>query len=92
MMLRSLRCYSASVVVVAVACGLLGCTRSDRGYVSGTVTLNDEPLADATVEFQPERGSPSYGETDSSGHYELAMSPEDSGAVVGNHTIRVSTF
>lgn len=78
--------------VILVACVLSGCGRSDRGYVHGTVTLDGQPLQEATIEFQPASGSPSYGETNASGQYELALSPTDPGAIPGKHTIRVSTF
>ncbi|MCB9872976.1 MAG: carboxypeptidase regulatory-like domain-containing protein [Planctomycetaceae bacterium] len=83
--------YSVHFAIL-VACALSGCGRSDRGYVHGTVTLDGQPLPEATIEFQPASGSPSYGETDAAGQYELALSPTDPGAVPGNHTIRVSTF
>ena len=77
---------------LAVAAALVGCGKSDRGYVSGTVTLDGQPLPAATVEFQPDEGSPSIGETDDAGHYELAISAAEKGAVVGKHTVRVSTY
>lgn len=61
--------------------------------VTGTITLEGAPLADALVEFQPfdPQGSPSYGSTDASGKYELAFSHTRKGAWVGEHLVRIST-
>ena len=73
---------------------LAGCGDSgpERGEVTGTVTLDGQPLVGATVEFQPQEGSPSYGETDTEGRYRLGYTPEKPGAVVGEHTVRISTY
>jgi len=44
----------------------------DSVVVSGSITLNGEPVPGATVEFQPEGGgSPSRGVTNAKGRYEL---------------------
>ena len=59
--------------------------------VEGTVTLDGEPLPIAVLEFQPQRGSPSYGETDKSGRYHLLYSPVRDGALLGKHTVRITT-
>lgn len=61
--------------------------------VTGTVTLDGQPLAGALVEFQPydPQGSPSYGSTDDKGKYELAFSHTRKGAWVGEHLVRIST-
>jgi len=69
-----------------------GCGDSKFGQVSGTVTLDGQPLANATVEFQPKNGSPSYGETDQKGRFQLLYSPKKAGASVGEHTVRISTY
>lgn len=79
-------------LLTLAATASIGCGPADRGYVRGTVTLDGKPLPEATVEFQPEQGSPSFGETDGSGVYELALSATEKGAVLGSHTIRVSTY
>ncbi len=65
--------------------------RPERAEVSGTVILNGEPLAGAKVEFQPREGPPSYGTTDQNGRYELMFTSDDKGAVVGTHTVRITT-
>ncbi|MEW4531444.1 MAG: hypothetical protein ACF8PG_17935 [Maioricimonas sp. JB045] len=73
----------------------VGCSGSsdapDLGRVSGTVTLNGEPLADATVVFVPERGRSSIAVTDASGQYSLQYTNDKSGAIIGQHTVRITT-
>jgi hypothetical protein len=64
----------------------------DLGRVSGVVTLDGKPLPEATVEFQPKLGSPSYGETDRNGRYELLYTPDRPGAEIGEHQVRISTY
>ncbi len=67
--------------------------------VSGRVTLDNEPLADALVSFQPigsasnrEPGPGSYGRTDQDGRFTLqVVEPSQPGAVVGKHSVLIST-
>jgi hypothetical protein len=61
------------------------------GTVSGVVTLDGQPLADATVTFTPAAGRPSQGFTGSDGRYTLAYTVEQPGAMVGDHVVRIST-
>ncbi|WP_232100768.1 Ig-like domain-containing protein [Gimesia fumaroli] len=71
--------------------GLWGCGGgSDTpplGQVSGTVTLDGQPLEQAQVTFQPENGRASIGETDSEGNYELSYTGTTSGALLGAHQV-----
>ncbi|WP_417388437.1 carboxypeptidase-like regulatory domain-containing protein [Gimesia sp.] len=60
------------------------------GQVSGTITLDGQPLTQASVTFQPQSGAPSVGMTDASGKYELAYTPDTKGAIPGQHTVRIS--
>lgn len=67
--------------------------------VSGVVTLDGEPLANASVYFQPQRrggdpvvGPPSIGVTDEAGRYDLSTIEGARGAIVGGHVVSVSTF
>jgi len=65
--------------------------------VSGVVTLDGKPLANAHVVFQPETsagktnvGVGSYGDTDASGKYTLKTADNDQpGAVVGKHRVEI---
>jgi len=82
----------AGLVVLAAIAGCF----SDRpdldfGDVHGKVVLQGEPLANATVCFQPARGRPSYGRTDEAGEYSLQYMGRPWGALVGNHTVSITT-
>jgi hypothetical protein len=58
--------------------------------VSGTVTLDGAPLADAGVMFSPvEPGPSASGTTDAQGKFEL-MTINDMGAVIGEHQVAVT--
>lgn len=70
---------------------VLGCSNADFGDVRGTVTLDGAPLAAATVQFQPETGSPSYAVTEDDGSYRLMYSATQAGAEIGEHLVRVET-
>ncbi len=80
--------------IVAVALSI-GCGKPahipDLGEVSGTVTLDSKPLANATVTFAPTAGRPSAGTTNAAGQYSLSFVGDYTGAMVGSHTVRIST-
>jgi hypothetical protein len=84
------------VIVVSVAtAGQLGCSNSGvkLGKVTGKVTLAGSPLPDALVTFTPTTGgSPSTGRTESDGTYKLNFSRKMDGAMVGEHTVIISTY
>lgn len=75
---------------------LTGCGSSDHpplGRVSGVVTLDGQPLADADVTFQPEgAGRASVGTTDAEGQYELVYLNDVDGAIVGSNRVLITTF
>lgn len=73
-------------------CGGGGGDVPDLGTVTGTVTLGGAPLADAQVVFQPTKGRPSSGVTDSDGYYELIYNADNNGATVGTHKVSISTY
>jgi hypothetical protein len=93
---------AAGPVTMALAAALVaGC---DAGVatvpVSGRVTLNNQPLAGATVTFQPVRavegaepvGPGSVGRTNAEGRYELRLiEPDRPGAVMGRHVVTITT-
>jgi hypothetical protein len=65
--------------------------------VSGTVTLDGNPLVGATVTTQPiavdgnNPGSGSFGTTDSEGRFELELvQPSVKGAIIGQHRVMIS--
>ena len=70
----------------------VGCGDGSRlATVTGTVTLNGAPLENAQVLFRPEQGRPSLGTTDSLGKYEIYYTMDRPGALVGSHTVSIST-
>src|SRR6185369_10317424 len=76
---------------------LAGCGSGQFAPVSGTVTLDGKPLANAAVNFQPveskDSGLASAGKTDASGRYSLRVVMNNaSGAVVGKHRVSISTL
>lgn len=84
--------WKLSLFSLSLLC-IIGC---GPGYtvhpVTGTVTLDDTPLAGATVTFEPSgAGKPATGLTDSSGVYNLVdMRPEGiAGAEAGEYKISV---
>lgn len=53
--------------------------------------MDGTPLPDAIVVFVPEKGNPSTGRTDDSGKYELSYPGDSKGALVGSHTVKITT-
>ena len=85
--------FVPSLLGLLLTAGCGGGDDLELGTVSGTITLAGKPLADARIEFQPEgSGSPSYGNTDEDGRYELLYSVGKPGAMIGKHLVRISTF
>ena len=74
-------------LVASSGCG--GPERPPLARVTGSVTIDGKPLADATVRFTPEEGRPSTGVTDSNGKFELVYTADSKGAMLGKHTIRI---
>ena len=75
----------------------LGCGGKRLAPVSGTVTLNGQPLANATVNFQPiaapgsiDAGIGSQAKTNDKGEFTLTTSTGENGAVVGKHRVMIS--
>ncbi len=84
-------------LILGICCGIpliAGCGGDpNMGYVTGTVTLDGQPLERATLYFQPTNGErPSMGYTDATGHYKLEYSTTKSGARVGEHEVRITTY
>src|SRR5688572_8699671 len=83
------------VLFVAIAslcwCGCGGPEHPDVGEVTGTVTLDGAPLADATVMFQPSSGRGSMGTTNAEGKYSLTYLDGVPGAVLGSHKVSIRT-
>lgn len=67
-------------------CGGSG-DRPELGEVTGTVTLDDKPLAGVIIVFKPATGRPGTATTDVDGHYELEYRHGVPGAKLGPNTI-----
>lgn len=76
-------------------CVLLSTAGCDHGPavapVTGTVTQDGQPLAQAMIQFQPDKGAPSYAETDENGEYEIRYQTDRLGALLGHHYVSVTT-
>lgn len=90
----------ASFLLVILLPPLAGCGGDPYKVapISGTVTLNGKPLANASVTFAPvatggtiEPGPSSAGTTDADGRFTLELIGKDGrGAVIGKHKVRIS--
>ncbi len=82
--------FITRVAFTTAACILVaGCNNSGVVPVSGTLTYKGKPVTNAIVNFVPETGRPSVGETDQDGHFTLTYDPETKGAQVGKHKVYV---
>ena len=82
---------------ITFGCALvIGCSAKPTGMpdvapVTGTVTLNGEPLAGASVIFQSESGHSAMGTTDSTGSYQLTAPGNQKGAVIGLNKVKINS-
>lgn len=82
------------VTLTAAGCGSgLDADYSKIGLVpvSGTVTLDGEPLAGAVVFFEARDLTRSYATTDAAGRYQMQFNSEVTGVPPGPKTVRIST-
>ena len=82
-------------LAVICACALAGCgggvdNTPETGEVIGTILLDDQPLSEATVTFNPQGVRASTAKTDSSGKFELIYIRDEKGAAIGNHQVSIS--
>jgi hypothetical protein len=89
------------VLILAMITTGCGSNEFDLAPVRGLVTLDGKPIAGARVIFEPQRsgkdalsaGPGSDGKTDEEGRYSLLTTVErQRGAVVGQHTVTISTY
>jgi hypothetical protein len=82
-----------NVLSAALLIASLGCSASDKpelSEVTGTLTKNGQPFANALVEFYPEANAgASYGTTDEQGNFKLNYTTGDPGAAAGKHVVNV---
>jgi len=85
-------CCGVLVSAASIFC-LMGCGSKTppTGFVSGVIKLNGQPLEGATVEFTPVSGRGSIAVTDGDGKYVLKYTNTVDGALIGEHTVRITT-
>ncbi len=92
---RMNRLYGWSAIL-AISLMVTGCSdsgdRPDIGEVTGVVTLDGQPLPNASIAFVQTGFRPSVGETDSEGRYELLYIRDIKGAAVGTHLVKIKLF
>lgn len=99
--MRAVR-FSGSWAVLGFFCFVAGCGGNAEEYetvpVSGVVTCEGKPIANATVNFTPladqgraagRRGRVALGMTDKDGRFKLTTYENDDGAIVGKHKVTV---
>ncbi|MEQ1824767.1 MAG: hypothetical protein ABL921_02440 [Pirellula sp.] len=94
---QSIRWFWLSLCFIA----FVGCANPDQYPtvpVSGVVTCEGKPIANATVNFTPmadqgrpegRRGRVALGMTDKDGRFKLTTYANDDGAIVGKHKVTV---
>ena len=75
------------LLLLSVGCG----GDSNVGQVEGVVRFDGDPVTRAMVSFYPADARASVGFTDQEGHYELQYIKNTKGAVIGEHTVTIST-
>jgi len=90
-----------SLLITAAVLATLGCnSQRQPAYaalglveVSGKVTMDGEPLANANVAFEnPETRTFSIGATNAAGLYKLMFNSEKSGCTPGRKVVRISPY
>lgn len=83
-----------TVTLSFLSLSLWGCgssnDRPELGQVTGTVTLDGEPLAGIAVVFSPDNGRPARGKTDELGRYKLTYIGQTAGAKIGHHRVEIA--
>jgi|LakMenEpi03Aug12_release.lakeMendotaPanAssembly.Ray.scaffolds.fasta_scaffold155847_2 hypothetical protein len=81
-------------LIVLLALPLGGCgSRGSDTRVSGSVSLDGQPLSGATVLFEPlDAGRPASGYTDDNGRFELVVDHNHIGIPTGKYRVRIRTW
>lgn len=98
-MMKSVSLKTLTVaLLMCVGTMLAGCggvsadySQIDLASASGTVTLDNRPLANAMVTFEAPDKTFAFGKTDASGKYTLQFNSEQSGVTPGPKVVRITT-
>jgi hypothetical protein len=90
---RSAVTFAAPLLILS----MLACSRErkpdyaslDLAQVTGTITLDGQPLAGATVMFDSQEGRRAMGTTDTGGRYNMMHNSEQPGVTGGTHVVRI---
>jgi hypothetical protein len=84
---------AASILCLSLLAGCGGVDGPPLATVTGTVTLDGQPVKGALLEFVPQHpgGSTAWGGTDESGRYEMLFGQSRKGAVVGRSLVRITS-
>ena len=82
-----------AICIFFVASGS-SCQRSTHFPVTGNVTLDEDPLVDATLSFLPESETMTSAivRTDSDGNYQADPGDGNLGLLPGRYKVRISTY
>jgi len=88
---RRMRSGAACVTLVALVAPALGCGRNGPRPVpvSGTVTVDGEPLAGGAIMVAPEKGRAAGGRIGPDGRFELSSWQLGDGVALGSHRVEV---
>lgn len=76
--------------VLFLALCLAGCGGADRppmGYVSGTITMDGDPLYGVIVVMKPDNGRMATAITDKKGYYDIEYTQGEKGTKIGPTTV-----
>jgi hypothetical protein len=97
--MKEVRLMRVRWMVVGALVAALGCGSRQFVPVSGKVTLNGKPLANALVSFNRipaegsiESGPSAVGTTNQNGEYTLRVSLKQAGALVGKHSVAITAM
>jgi len=83
--------WAALLLMVGSFCGCSAEDGPELGRVSGTVTLDGEPVPNVIVNFEPSSGGrASFAITDDNGRYQLRFTSKRKGALPGKHHVRIA--
>lgn len=81
-----------SLLLLSTGCGGGGQSGPPMGEVTGTITYQGQPVAQANVVFvsQNTGTAPAAAVTDSAGRYRLSVSGEMTGAITGSYQVSIA--
>ncbi len=87
--------FKIRYVMVVASTLLLGCgggvtDRPQVAPVSGRLVKDGAPVADARIEFTPDKGAASSATTGPDGNFELIYVDGTRGAKIGSHQVRIT--